>query len=78
MPAVRAQIGRVSIVNVQENFVLIDTTASRALPRPGTILTTSSDSGDTGSVKVAPERKRSFISADIIKGTPAPGDEVYR
>lgn len=73
-PTARA-IGKVEMVNPDDQFVVARLTMNLALA-PGTELTLLHESGKTSKVKVTPERKGVYITADIISGEPAKGDIV--
>ena len=78
-PAITAPrpIGEVAMVNTPARFVLIDHGPAMNLPAAGTELVIRGDNGETARVKVAAERKRPFITADIMSGTPSQGDRAY-
>ena len=67
-------VGNISLVNSKVGFVLIE---SRTIPPAGTILKSlSPKETETATLKVTFERQPPFIIADIIKGTPYPGEPV--
>ena len=67
-------IGTISLVNEESRFVLIDSTRS---PEPGTLLQGVNPANESTAVlKVSPEKKPPFIIADILKGSPHPGDRA--
>jgi hypothetical protein len=68
-------IGRVEMVNDDHDFVLIQTQGSVRLPE-GTELSITAADGAEARVKTSPERKGSFLTADIISGTPSRGEAV--
>lgn len=69
-------IGTIEMVNPEQKFVLI--TAHRGYPMvAGTLLYTFSPSGLKAGLKVTPERKHTFISADILEGYPQKGSPVF-
>lgn len=70
-------VGVIELVNPDANFVIVHTNANSALPA-GTELTSTSATGETAKLKVAPERKNIFITADIISGAPQKGDRVLQ
>lgn len=78
-PAVTAPrpIGEVAMVNTAAGFVLIDHGPAMNLPAAGTELVIRGDNGETARVKVTAERKRPFITADIISGTPSQRERAY-
>jgi len=71
-------IGQIEVVNRESHFVLIDLSGTATAPEPGTPLTAISSSGEAVRLKVTPERKRPFVSADIVSGEPKRGQRVYR
>lgn len=71
------QIGVVELVNPDASFVIVHLNANSPVPE-GTELTTISATGQTAKLKVTPERKNIFITADITTGTPQKGDMVLR
>ncbi len=69
-------IGSVSLVNDDLRFALVD---SPEMPIPGTALKTFSQAGqETAVLSVGKEQKRPFIIADIVKGEPHTGDQVFQ
>ena len=66
------------MVDKEKRFVLIDLQSNLYLPEPGVMLRTLRDGTETAKLKVAPERKRPFIAADVITGEPAAGDQVVQ
>lgn len=73
-----AFIGEISIVNSDAHFVLIDLGSMMPALAPGTELRVLRDENEIARVKVSAERKRPFVSADIMSGEPAPGDRVFQ
>jgi hypothetical protein len=69
------RVGTIALVNSDLNFVLIDV-GSLYTPQSGVALKSFSGASETGILAVDPEKRRPFIVADIIKGTPKVGDEV--
>jgi hypothetical protein len=70
-------VGTIALYNQELGFVLIDT-SSFAAPALGTALKSIPLDGSEGAVfTVSAERKRPFIVADVVHGTPHPGDRVY-
>jgi hypothetical protein len=76
-PPAPAFIGKVALVNEELKFALIETTLTD-FPLPGTALKCMRNGQEAAIVTVSPERKRPFVSADIVKGSPQQGDEVYQ
>jgi hypothetical protein len=79
-PAITAPVyvGSIAVVNRESHFVLIDLSGTVAAPEVGTELTAISPAGEASRLKVTPERKRPFVAADIVTGTPKRGERVYR
>lgn len=71
-------VGEVAIVDENKRFVLIDLASNLYTPAPGVALRTMNGAEETGRLRAAPERKRPFVAADIIDGTPNVGDEVVQ
>lgn len=69
-------VGTVAVVNEDAHFVLVDV-GTLYTPMPGAALRCFADGQESAVLAVTPERKRPFIAADIVKGTPHPGDLVY-
>ena len=75
-PVAPRLVGKISLVNEKQGFVLIDSPES---PKPGTVLRALSDQGkDLATLNVTGEQKRPFVIADIRKGTPHAGDQVFQ
>jgi hypothetical protein len=70
------RVGVVTLVDPAQGFVLID---SGSLPSPaeGARLRTYTASVSSGEVQVSAVRRRPFVVADILQGTPRAGDEVF-
>lgn len=68
-------IGVVESVNPEQKFVLVRMEMRMAIT-PGTRLETRPMSGMKSVLVVTPERKLSFVSADISEGFPSRGDYV--
>lgn len=69
-------IGSVAFVNESLGFVLVDV-GSLSSPAAGQALKVFRDGTETAVLNVSPERRRPFVSADIVQGEPQRGDEVY-
>jgi hypothetical protein len=69
-------VGTVTLVNDALRFVLVDV-GTLYVPEPGAALKCFAGGQETAVLAVSPERKRPFITADIVKGTPHPGDQVF-
>ena len=70
-------VGTVTLVNEDLKFVLVEGSPFY-MPDPGQALKCFSNGQETGIVAVSAERHRPFFSADIVKGEPQKGDEVYQ
>ncbi len=69
------QVGTVESVNPDAKFVLVRLLANMAVT-PDTILTVTGTDNRIAKLKVTPERKGIFITADIVEGEPVKGDPV--
>lgn len=69
--------GSVAFVNDSLHFVLVDV-GSFYSPASGDALKTFRDGKETGVLTVTAERKRPFVSADIARGEPRQGDDVFQ
>jgi hypothetical protein len=69
------EVGQIDMVNEIQKFVLIHA-PGRVTLSPGTIMDVMGPEGIKAKVKLAPERKGSYLTADIESGTPAKGDGV--
>lgn len=69
--------GKIAMVNLEGGFVLIDSDAW-APPVAGTALKCMRDGVETGVVAVGKENRGAFVSADIVKGSPQRGDDVFQ
>ena len=70
-------VGTVTLVNEEQHFVIIDSTNSPS-PLPDLALKTRGSSGETGELKAGAIRRRPFAIADVVKGTPQVGDQVFQ
>ena len=70
-------VGTIKLVNDDGHFALIDSGTSPG-PLPGTVLTCRAASGETGELKAGEVRRRPFAIADVVKGTPQVGDQVFQ
>lgn len=68
-------IGIVESVNPEQKFVLVRMDVRMAVAA-GTRMETRPQKGMKAVLMATPERKQSFVSADIVDGFPAPGDLV--
>lgn len=69
-------VGTVAFVNQPSGFVLVDV-GTTYQPESGKALKCYSGGQETAVLATTPERKIPFISADIVKGTPGQGDQVF-
>lgn len=74
-PAVSAPqwIGTVRMVNSQEQFALIESTFPVA---PGLTLRSMNELAETATLRATAHRDHPFLIADIVEGTPSPGDRI--
>ena len=70
-------VGTITVVNEDGHFVLIDSGASPG-PAPGAVLKSRAPAGESGELKVGEIRRRPFAIADVVKGTPRVGDQVFQ
>ncbi|MEP6669676.1 MAG: hypothetical protein ABJF10_11015 [Chthoniobacter sp.] len=72
-------VGTVTLVSDDPTFVLIDN-GSLPPPAAGTVLTINAavPGGAPVELKVTAIRKPPFVVADIVKGTPKKGDQVFQ
>ena len=76
-PAQPLLVGTITLVNEDRHFVLIDSGMGPG-PMSGVVLKCRSASGETGEVKVGEVRRRPFAIADVVKGAPHVGDQVFQ
>lgn len=76
-PAGPLLIGTVALVNEAMRFVLVDVGSNYAAA-PGSTLKCIANRQESAVLTVSPERKSPFIIADIVKGDPHPGDQVFQ
>ncbi len=69
--------GRIAMVNADGGFVLIDS-GVWSPPVAGTALKCMRDGVETGVVAVGKEQRGAFVTADIVKGLPQRGDDVFQ
>ena len=74
--AVPKLVGVVSMVNTDGQFVLVESNQSTNL-NAGTALKCFRDGAETGVVAVGTERRGHYVTADIVKGEPQRGDQVF-
>jgi hypothetical protein len=70
-------IGRITLVNAEEKFVLIDAAGTHA-PAAETILRAYAGTELTGELRATKVQRRPFLIADITQGEPKRGDTVVR
>ncbi len=70
-------VGTITVVNEDGHFVLIDSGMSPG-PAPGAVLKSRTPAGESGELKVGEIRRRPFAIADVVKGTPHTGDQVFQ
>jgi len=70
-------IGTITLVNTAQHFVLIDSTNSPG-PPPDVTLQAHAPDGPVAELKSSAIRRRPFSIADIVKGTPKVGDQVFQ
>lgn len=71
------RVGRIALVNAEGGFVLVDSDLWSP-PVAGTALKCMREGVETGVVSVGKEKRGAFVSADIVKGTPQRGDDVFQ
>ena len=76
-PAAPLLIGTITLVNADGHFVLIDSGMNPS-PPPGAGLKSRAADGESGELKAGAIRRRPFAIADIVKGTPRVGDQVFQ
>jgi hypothetical protein len=69
-------VGKVSLINTEDEFVLIEMQTPR-IPAPGMLLTARDGQMKTARLKVSNEERRPFIIADIQEGLPGQEDQVF-
>lgn len=62
-------IGVIELVNPEQNYVLINCEQRVDIP-PGTEIISQGVNGTNARLRVTPERKGNYITADIVQGTP--------
>jgi len=68
-------IGVIEMVNPEQNYVLINCEQRVDIP-PGTEIISQGTNGTDAKLRVTPERKGNYITADITQGTPQLHDLV--
>ena len=70
------RMGVVTLVNEADGFVLIDS-GSQPTPAVGARLQSYTARVVSGQLKASVVRRRPFVVADIVEGTPRVGDEIF-
>jgi hypothetical protein len=70
-------IGTIALVNEDGHFVLIDN-GSRPTPPTGAALKTFTGGAESAVLTVGSVRRPPFVVADIVKGAPKKGDDVFQ
>ncbi len=70
-------IGRVSLVNVEGRFALIEATMAQS-PGTGTVLRSYTGNAVSSELRVTGVRRRPFLVADLVSGMPVKGDLVVQ
>ena len=68
-------IGTIEMVNPEQRFVLIRAQGRLSIPA-GQEITAMDGSGALARLKVSPEKKQDFLTADIVDGNPRAGNVV--
>jgi hypothetical protein len=76
-PAGPLMVGRVSLVNEDERFALIEADLVQP-PAAGTMLRIAPASGAPVELRATGVRRRPFFVADLVRGIPAKGDAVIQ
>jgi hypothetical protein len=69
-------VGSVHLVHESGGFVLIRTSRSATIPPEADLLTYDNGGRPTGKLRLSPERKGAFLTADIVEGRPNANDRV--
>jgi hypothetical protein len=70
-------VGIVRQVNVENRFVLMDSTSAATAPVGGELIAVSGER-QTAVLRMTELRSASFFIADILAGTPTVGDRIFR
>lgn len=68
--------GKIRMVNIAENFVLVESTSAVATV-PGEKYLAVQNGRETGVVRMTSLRNPPFLIADIVSGDPSPGDKIH-
>jgi hypothetical protein len=74
--AVPKLVGIVALLNQEGGFVLVESNFSGELA-PGTALKCFRDGVESAIIAVGKERRRPYVTADIVTGEPQKGDQVF-
>ena len=69
-------IGSVHLVHEEAKFLLIRSSRTTSVAPEAELLTYDAGGRPTGKLKLSPERKSGFLTADIVEGRPQTGDRV--
>ena len=72
----RYPVGEITFINADEAFVLIKADGAGGLPEGSLLESRNAATGQVASLELSPERKRTFLVADIKSGSVAVGDRV--
>ncbi len=70
-------VGTITLVNEEGRFALIDSGMNPS-PEAGAVLKSRTAGAESGELKAGAIRKRPFAVADVIKGAPQVGDQVFQ
>lgn len=70
-------VGSISLVNTEDNFVLIDS-GTQASPNVDLPAEARAEDGSKTQLHVTAVRRRPFAIADIVSGNPHVGDQVFQ
>ena len=70
-------VGTITLVDAGGGFVLIDN-GSTPSPPVGSVIKSRTAGTESGELRVTEVRRRPFVIADIVKGTPQKGDPVFQ
>jgi hypothetical protein len=73
---VKIPVGTVHLVNMAEGFVLIRSSRFLDVEPDRELLVAGTDGVEIAKLRVSPARKGSFMTADILYGTPQVGNHV--
>jgi hypothetical protein len=73
----RRPIGQIAMLDREHEFVLIRSPLPESLKEKTMLVARDAAGSTTGKLKVSPEKKRTFLAADITEGSPKMGDVVF-